>query len=124
MFGPNQQGVKHFACPAFRSPLLFVPWIHTLVPLMGPTPKQKAAAREVDRMMNYEEINESPEDRLGETTLVQIFHPVIGIGPARHNYVYRLHFASSGVYRCDRCSEWGLAGDRLFLFRNAAGPGP
>ena len=25
VFGPNQQGVKHFACPAFRSPLLFAP---------------------------------------------------------------------------------------------------
>ena len=57
--------------------------------------------------------------------LVAVHHPTIRIGPARHNYVYRLHFPS-GVYRCDRCSEWGgQAGDRLFLFRNAAaGPGP
>ena len=31
----------------------------------GPTPEQKAAAREVDRRMNYEEINEDLEDRLG-----------------------------------------------------------
>ena len=57
------------------------------------------------------------------STLVAVFHPTIRIGPVRHNYVYRLHFAS-GVYRCDRCSEWGLADDRLFLFRNASGPGP
>ena len=35
--------------------------------LEGPTSEQKAAAREVDRRMNYEEINESPADRLGET---------------------------------------------------------
>ena len=55
--------------------------------LEGPAPEQKAAAREVDRRMNYEEINESPEGRLGETTLVQIFHPVIRIGKKRHNYV-------------------------------------
>ena len=89
----------------------------------GPTPKQKAAAREVDRRMNYEEINESLEDRLGETTLVQVFHPVIRIGPVRHNYVYRLHFPS-GVYQCDRGSEWGRCGERLFLFRNTHGPGP
>ena len=32
--------------------------------LEGPTPEQKAAAREVDRRMNCEEINESLEDRL------------------------------------------------------------
>ena len=25
VFGPNQQGVKRFACPAFRSPLFFAP---------------------------------------------------------------------------------------------------
>ena len=73
--------------------------------------------------MNYEEINESPEDRLGETTLVQIFHPVIRIGPVRHNYVYRLQFPS-GVYLCDKGSDYGRFGDRLFLFRNTLGPGP
>ena len=56
-------------------------------------------------------------------TLVQIFHPVIRIGPVRHNYVYRLHFAS-GVYLCDRGSDYGRFGDRLFLFRNTLGPGP
>ena len=55
--------------------------------------------------------------------LVAVFHPTIRIGPVRHNYIYQLHFPS-GVYRCERCSEWGLAGDRLFLFRNASGPGP
>ena len=56
--------------------------------------------------------------------VVAVNPPTIRIGPERHNYVYRLHFPS-GVYRCDRCSEWGQAGDRLFLFRNAAaGPGP
>ena len=57
-------------------------------------------------------------------TLVAVYHPTIRIGPEHHSYVYRLHFPS-GVYRCDRCSEWGgQAGDRLFLFQNAAGPGP
>ena len=55
--------------------------------------------------------------------VVAVHPPTIRIGPERHNYVYRLHFPS-GVYRCDRCSEWGQAGDRLFLFQNAAGPGP
>ena len=57
------------------------------------------------------------------STIVAVFHPTIRIGPERHNYVYQLHFAS-GVYRCERCSDWGLAGDRLFLFRNPSGPGP
>ena len=57
------------------------------------------------------------------STLVAVFHPTIRIGPVRHNYVYRLHFPS-GVYRCDRRSEWGYVGDRLFLFRNPYGPGP
>ena len=52
-----------------------------------------------------------------------VFHPTIRIGPVRHNYIYQLHFPS-GVYRCERCSEWGLAGDRLFLFRNASGLRP
>ena len=57
-------------------------------------------------------------------TLVQVYHPTIRIGPPRHNYVYRLHFAS-GVYQCERCNEWGVVGvHRLFLFMNAAGPGP
>ena len=56
-------------------------------------------------------------------TLVQIFHPVIRIGLARHSYVYRLHFLS-GVYLCDRGSEWARYGNRLFLFRNTLGPGP
>ena len=56
-------------------------------------------------------------------TLVAVLHPTIRIGPARNNYVYHLHFAS-GVYQCERDSEWGVVGDRLFLFRNAAGPGP
>jgi hypothetical protein len=49
--------------------------------------------------------------------------PVIQIGPARYNYVYRQQFAS-GVYRCDTYSEWGRVGDRLFLFKNPDGPGP
>ena len=51
------------------------------------------------------------------------FHPVIRIGPVRHNYVYRLHFPS-GVYRCDTYSQWGRVGDRLFLFKNPDGPVP
>ena len=86
----------------------------------GPTPKQKAAAREVDRMMNYEEINESPEDHLGETTLVQIFHPVIRIGKKRGGKVYRLQFPS-GVYLCQNYCHFG---ERLFFFRKRNGPGP
>ena len=57
-------------------------------------------------------------------TLVQVYHPTIRIGPERHNFVYHLHFAS-GVYRCDRCSDWGVVGvHRLFLFKNPTGPGP
>ena len=57
-------------------------------------------------------------------TLVAVLHPTIRIGLARHNYVYHLHFAS-GVYQCERCSEWGVVGvHRFFLFKNAAGPGP
>ena len=56
-------------------------------------------------------------------TLVQIYHPTIRIGPARHNYVYGLRF-NSGVYLCDRGSEWARYGNRLFLFRNTLGPGP
>ena len=56
-------------------------------------------------------------------TLVQVYHPTIRIGAARHNYVYRLHF-DSGVYQCERGSEWGPFGYRLFLFRNPTGPGP
>ena len=60
--------------------------------------------------------------------LVAVFHPTIRIGPVRHNYIYHLH-SPGGVYRCERCSEWGLAGDRLFLFRqrikaSESGPGP
>ena len=56
-------------------------------------------------------------------TLVQIYHPTIRIGPARHNYVYGLRFAS-GVYLCDRGSDWARYGNRLFLFRNTLGPAP
>ena len=55
--------------------------------------------------------------------LVQIYHPVIRTRPARHNYVYGLHFAS-GVYLCDRGSEWARYGHRMFLFRNTLGTGP
>ena len=44
-----------------------------------------------------------------------VYPRVIRIGPARNNYVYRLHFVS-GVYRCDRGSDWALGRDRLFLF--------
>ena len=39
-------------------------------------------------------------------TLVQIYHPTIRIGPARHNYVCRLHFAS-GVYQCVHLQRLG-----------------
>ena len=45
----------------------------------------------------------------------------IQIGPDKHHYVYRHCDWSSEVYRCDRCSEWGRHGDRLFLFKV---PGP
>ena len=38
-------------------------------------------------------------------TLVAVYPRVIRIGPARHNYVYMLHFVS-GVYRCDKGSQW------------------
>ena len=96
----------------------------------GPTPEQKAAAREVDPRMNYEEINESPEDRLGETTPVQIFHPVIRIDSEEEEeaesseeeggQVYRLQFPS-GVYLRDNYCHFG---ERLFLFRMRNGPGP
>ena len=97
--------------------------------------------------MNYEEINESPEDRLGETTPVQIFHPLIRIDSEEEEEedekrscftvssssseqeggaVYRLQFPS-GVY----LRQYPLLrlpgvtlGERLFLFRNRNGPGP
>ena len=97
MFGPNQQGVKHFACPllfaACSLRALFAAM--AIVPVTYPVP----------------------------ATLVAVYTPVIRIGPARHNYVYRLHFPS-GVYLCDRGSEWARYGNRLFLFRNTLGPGP
>ena len=78
------------------------------------------------------------EDRLGETTPVQIFHPLIRIDSEEEEeeekesseeeggQVYRLQFPS-GVY----LREYPLLrlpglplGDRLFLFRNRNGPGP
>ena len=87
------------------------------------------------------------EDRLGETTPVQIFHPLIRIDSEEEEEedekrscftvssssseqeggtVYRLQFPS-GVY----LREYPLLrlpgvplGDRLFLFRNRNGPGP
>ena len=87
------------------------------------------------------------EDRLGETTPVQIFHPLIQIDSEEEEEedekrscftvssssseqmggtVYRLQFPS-GVY----LREYPLfrlpgvpLGDRLFLFRNRNGPGP
>ena len=49
----------------------------------------------------------------------------IQIGPDKHHYVYRhCDNWSSEVYRCDRGSQWGTMGERLFLFMNADGPGP
>ena len=86
------------------------------------------------------------EDRLGETTPVQIFHPLIRIDSEEEEEdekrscftvssssseqeggaVYRLQFPS-GVY----LREYPLLrvpgvplGERLFLFRNRNGPGP
>ena len=86
------------------------------------------------------------EDRLGETTPVQIFHPLIRIDSEEEEedekrscftvssssseqeggQVYRLQFPS-GVY----LREYPLLrlpgvtlGERLFLFRNRNGPGP
>ena len=56
-------------------------------------------------------------------TLVNWYPPVMRIGPVRHNYKYQLHFVS-GVYRCERCNDWGVMGDRLFLFMNPERPGP
>ena len=47
----------------------------------------------------------------------------IRIGPERHGYVYMLHFPS-GVYRCERGSDWANSGDRLFLYRTTGGPRP
>ena len=45
------------------------------------------------------------------------FPPEIRIGPERSGYVYTLHFPS-GVYLCERGSEWANAGDRLFLCKD------
>ena len=47
----------------------------------------------------------------------------IRIGPERHGYVYRLRY-SSGVYQCERGSDWANVGDRLFLYRTPGGPRP
>ena len=57
------------------------------------------------------------------SSIVNMYPPVMRIGPVRHNYVYQLHFVS-GVYWCERCSDWGVMGDRLFLFMNPERPGP
>ena len=57
-------------------------------------------------------------------TIVAVHPETIRIGPERNGYVYRLLFRASGVYRCDRRSEWGAVGERLFLFMNTEGPGP
>ena len=45
----------------------------------------------------------------------------IRIGPESHGYVYTLHFPS-GVYRCERGSDWAKAGDRLFLYKETFSP--
>ena len=47
----------------------------------------------------------------------------IRIGPERHGYVYMQNFPS-GVYRCERGSDWANFGDRLFLYRTTSGPRP
>ena len=49
----------------------------------------------------------------------ETFPPEIRIGPERHGYVYTLHFPS-GVYLCERGSEWANAGDRLFLYKDTS----
>ena len=56
--------------------------------------------------------------------IVAVHPQAIRIGPAHNNFVYRLWFTSSGVYRCDIRSQWGAVGERLFLFMNTEGPGP
>ena len=99
MFGPNQQGVKHL----FRVPRLFVQ-VEQVGAMAFPVPT-------------------GPIVPAVPATVVGVFHPVIRIGPERHSYVYRLH-SNSGWYLCDRRSEWGSVGDRLFLFMNPEGPGP
>ena len=57
-----------------------------------------------------------------ETRIVEVSFPLkLRIGPARHRYVYTLHFPS-GVYRCDRGSDWANNGDRLFLYKETFSP--
>ena len=52
-----------------------------------------------------------------ETRIVEVSFPLeIRIGPERHGYVCMLHFPS-GVYRCERGSDYANAGDRLFLYK-------
>ena len=57
-----------------------------------------------------------------ETQIVErtSFPLEIRIGPERHGYVYTLHFPS-GVYRCQRGSDWANDGDRLFLCKETSG---
>ena len=45
----------------------------------------------------------------------------IRIGEERFGYVYTLHFPS-GVYRCERGSDYANAGDRLFLYKETFSP--
>ena len=53
-----------------------------------------------------------------------LFWPKIRIGPAHNHYVYDLRFGS-GVYCCERCSQW-CDDAHLAVFRtqeNAVSPG-
>ena len=56
--------------------------------------------------------------------IVAVHPQTIRIGSVQNNYVYRLQVGTDGVYRCDRRSDWGAVGERLFLFMNTEGPGP
>ena len=65
-----------------------------------------------------ESASEAPMDLVPSETK---FPPKIRIGPERHGYVYTLRFPS-GVYLCERGSEWAHTGNRLFLHKDTISP--
>ena len=89
------------------------------------TESQDDSQKTLTEWVPVEHVGANSESTLpvpSETRIVErtSFPLEIRIGPERHGYVYTLHFPS-GVYRCQRGSDWANDGDRLFLCKETSG---
>ena len=100
-----------------------VPATYSLIPDPTAAPPQLQSAAQQPQAAPSPRCGPRSTGAPGSTLRVSSFPLEIRIGPERHGYEYMLHFPS-GVYRCERGSDWANFGDRLFLYRTTGGPRP